>query len=106
MDLDYTQYYRFLKWNNCKCFVYFLCFCIFILQTFALEYNINMFSFPCFILHIFEWYLFVIYCYYLSVCLLLLLKITVSSTKTKRHKISVKNEFTFWTSFYNKLKSR
>jgi len=26
--------------------------------------HINMFSFPCFILHIFEWYLFVNYCYY------------------------------------------
>ena len=60
-------------------------------QTFALEYNINMFSFPCFILYIFERYLFVNYCYYLSICLLLLLKITVSSMKTKRHKISVKN---------------
>jgi len=80
----------------------FLCFCVFILQTFALEYNIDMFSFPCFILHIFKRYLFVIYCYYLSVCLLLLIKITVSQRKQSVTRFQSKINSLFGLLFYNK----
>ena len=49
-------------------------------------------SVSCFILYVFKCYLLLFdYWYYLSVYLLLLLKITISSTTTKCHKISVKN---------------